>query len=197
MKNFKVGEKIRAISNLYDITSKDNEWEGVVTDVEGIYVSAKTIKCKEKSWIGTTFCRLKIENFELIVSQEEKKTPFQYLLDYYDIKVGEVFLFDGNEVYFDEDGNLLYKDGALTIGYKNRCFMGTANIEKLPWKPKGGDKVWKINTDGNIFDCVFGKYLPSSVALLKLGWIFPTKEEAEKNKDRVLQEMKEVLSGTD
>lgn len=194
MKNFKVGDKIRAISNIYDITSKNNEWEGVVTDVEGICVSAKTIKCKEKSWIGTTFCMLKKENFELIVSQEEKKTPFQYMLDYYDIKVGEVFLLNGEKFYFDENNVLRYENNSRSYLIE-KLLSGTSNVEKLPWKAKNGDTVWKINTDGNIFDCVFGKYLPSSVALLKLGWLFPTKEEAERNKDRVLKEMKEVLNG--
>lgn len=197
MKNFKIGDKIRAISNIYDITSKDNEWEGVVTDVEGIYVSAKTIKCNKESFIGTTFCRLKIENFELIVSQGEKKTPFQYLLDYYDLKVGEVFLLNGHEVYFNVNGCLLFKNNQRPSGMIDYLLDGTAKVEKLHWKPKTGDKVWKIFTDGNAYKCSFHESSSSSVSLLKLGWLFPTKEEAEANKERVLAEMKEVLNGTD
>lgn len=129
--------------------------------------------------------------FELV--EEEKKTPFQYMLDYYNIKVGEVFKFDGEEVYFDEDGNLLYKDGAVTIGFKNKCYNGTANVEKLPWKPKDNDKVWKIDAEGFVYEGTFTESLLSNISLLKLGWIFQTKEEAEANKERVFAEMKEVL----
>lgn len=132
--------------------------------------------------------------FELV--EEEKKTPFQYMLDYYNIKVGEVFKIDGEKVYFDENKMLKKENGRSAYLYIS-LLDETSKVEKLPWKPKYGDKVWMIFSDGGVYECFFSESSPSNISLLKLGWLFPTKEEAESNKERVLQEMKEVLNGTD
>lgn len=128
--------------------------------------------------------------FELV--EEEKKTPFQYMLDYYNIKVGEVFLLNGENFYFDENNVLRYENNSRSYLIE-KLLSGTANVEKLPWKPKGGDKVWIIDAEGVVYEGLFTEQLPCNLAMLKLGWLFPTKEEAESNKDRVLAEMKEVL----
>lgn len=135
-----------------------------------------------------------IPQFELV---EEKQTPFQYMLEYYDLKVGEVFLLNGLELHFNENCSLFDKYNLGANELLNSLVNCTAKVEKLTWKPKDNDKVWKIDAEGFVYEGSFTESLLSNIALLKLGWIFPTKEEAERNKDRVLAEMKEVLNGTD
>lgn len=128
--------------------------------------------------------------FELV--EEEKKTPFQYMLDYYNIKVGEVFKINGIKVYFDENKMLKKENGRSAYLYIS-LLDENSKVEKIPWKPKYGDTVWMIFSDGGVYECFFSKSSPSNIAMLKLGWIFQTKEEAEANKERVFAEMKEVL----
>ena len=46
---------------------------------------------------------------------------------------------------------------------------------------------------GCVYSLVFNFDDSDGVALLKCGWLFRTKEEAEANRERVLKEMKEVM----
>lgn len=63
---FKVGDKIRATSDRYGVTTKRNKWEGVVTSMgENGRFNADTTKCSQ-GFIGNTFFDLKPEYFELI-----------------------------------------------------------------------------------------------------------------------------------
>lgn len=69
---------------------------------------------------------------------------------------------------------------------------GGFEIERIPWKPKEGEKYYLVNENGDI---TFSKndYIIWDASLIKCGWAFRTKEEAEANKERVLKEMREVL----
>ena len=60
---FKVGDKVRAITNNYGFTSVVNQWEGVVTAISEMYFSAKTTAGYSA---GVLFTRLKYKDFELI-----------------------------------------------------------------------------------------------------------------------------------
>ena len=60
---FKVGDKVRAITNNYGFTSVANQWEGVVTAINEMYFSAKTTAGYSA---GALFTRLKYKDFELI-----------------------------------------------------------------------------------------------------------------------------------
>ncbi|MFR7590262.1 MAG: hypothetical protein ACLUVC_02370 [Longibaculum sp.] len=61
---FKVGDKVRAISNDYSITSKNEYWEGIVTKVYNkYYFSAKTTSVRNK---GIEYSGLDVRDFELI-----------------------------------------------------------------------------------------------------------------------------------
>lgn len=73
---------------------------------------------------------------------------------------------------------------------------GVYTIEKLPWKPKNGDEYYYVTLyyTPEIELTRFDSENPFEIALYKCGWIFRTKEEAESNKERVLKEMKEVIS---
>lgn len=193
MKNFKVrcvkmGDDF-TVGRIYEVK------EGYLMDDIG-YKYGKDACNKEPFESVEEINRRLLPQFELV---EEKKTPFEYLLEYYDIKVGEVFKFDGEEVYFDEEGMLRYKNCDFITGYCQLTDLVNCNgnVEKIPWKPKNGDTVWMIFSDGGVHECFFSKSSPSNVAMFKLGWIFQTKEEAEANKERVFAEMKEVLNGTD
>ena len=69
---------------------------------------------------------------------------------------------------------------------------GNFEIEKIPWKPKEGERYYLVNENRDI---TFSKndYIIWDASLIKCGWAFRTKEEAEANKERVLKEMREVL----
>ena len=63
---FNVGDRIRATSNHYVITSKERHWEGIVTNVTDCDFSATTTKCDYEDNIGAVFTDLNDEYFELI-----------------------------------------------------------------------------------------------------------------------------------
>lgn len=132
-----------------------------------------------------------VSKFELV--EEDKIAPLKYILDYYDLKIDEVFLLNGIKVFINKAGMLLNEDGTPTKGLLTHLIMDTGDVKKLPWKPKGGNEVYVIYVNGSIVKTVFNDKCSSYLARLKLGWLFKTKEEAEANKNRVLKEMKEVL----
>jgi hypothetical protein len=65
MSKFKVGDKVRAITNNYEWTTKNKEWEGVVTDVGENYFRARTTWCLCKDIVGDEYGFLNYERFEL------------------------------------------------------------------------------------------------------------------------------------
>ena len=66
MKKFKVGDKIRAITNNYGITTIDNQWEGVVTYVSDEGITAIATNCTNEGYLGTEFIELNPDHFELV-----------------------------------------------------------------------------------------------------------------------------------
>ena len=69
---------------------------------------------------------------------------------------------------------------------------GDFEIEKIPWKPKEGERYYFVNENEDI-DSYKNDYALLDACLIKCGWAFRTEEEAEANKERVLKEMQEVL----
>lgn len=70
---------------------------------------------------------------------------------------------------------------------------GDFEIEKIPWKPKEGERYYYyVMSDGGVY-LYTRDYCLLDASLIKSGWVFRTKEEAEANKERVLKEMREVL----
>ena len=63
---FNVGDRIRATSNNYVVTSKERHWEGIVTKVTNYDFKAKTTNCDSKCYIGILYDNLYDEHFELI-----------------------------------------------------------------------------------------------------------------------------------
>ena len=69
MKKFKVGDKVRATTDLYGTTTKSQGWEGIVTNVwESGYFDAETTKCLG-GLIGHKFLHRNPKHFELITPE--------------------------------------------------------------------------------------------------------------------------------
>lgn len=71
---------------------------------------------------------------------------------------------------------------------------GDAEIIKLPWKPKEGQTVYSfysVGFDGvlKVVDFIWVNDIITYQALVKAGWIFPTREEAEAALPKVAAEM--------
>lgn len=71
---------------------------------------------------------------------------------------------------------------------------GDAEIIKLPWKPKEGQTVYSfysVGFDGvlKVVDFIWVNDIITYQALVKVGWIFPTREEAEAALPAVAKEM--------
>lgn len=132
--------------------------------------------------------------------QQERLTPFQYLLQYLGVEEGEEFNLkdDAFSPYQLKGGCLVDReDDEAPDGL--RCLLtGKLQIEKLPWKPKNGDMVYYVSPEyENVSKTSFFDKSVSSLALYKNGWLFKTKEEAEAEKERVLKECAEVLGSVD
>lgn len=66
MAKFKVGDKVRAISNQYYLTSKSRNWEGRVMSVSEKNFGAETTNCSRKNEIGEYYYGLDYKDFELV-----------------------------------------------------------------------------------------------------------------------------------
>lgn len=143
---------------------------------------------------------LTIIEYELDTVEEEKMTPLQYLMDYLGVEDGEEF----NIV--DKRGEkrmccpYMFVDGDLLNCYQKLCnetifnlMNESLSIEKLPRKPKGGEPVAYFGIDGTIYSRYFRNNVLCDLAMLKCGWLFHSKEEAEANKERILKEYAEVM----
>lgn len=118
------------------------------------------------------------------------------------VEVGEEFKVKGDDELtytLTDDGLKITFAGGIEISQvsTNSAFvalvMGKDEIVKLPWKPKKGEGYWTFNVFfGSVKwavasfawgDEVFDK------AVLKAGWVFRTKEEAETALPKVAAEM--------
>lgn len=135
---------------------------------------------------------------------KEEKTLLEIVMERLGVEEGEKFniLWDGKALpsynpFVFEDGELLNKYGNSDTETLGQLITGRCQFEKLPWKPKNGEKVWVVYLDENKNSwcnySIFKDYTSSCIALYKMGWLFKTEEEAEANMKRVLREMKEVM----
>lgn len=122
------------------------------------------------------------------------------------IKLGEEFKIKG----YDDSNTRIYKFTAQGLRVKlvehpeatefnalaafNSLLVGDAEIIKLPWKPKEGQTVYSfysVGFDGvlKVVDFIWVNDIITYQALVKVGWIFPTREEAEAALPAVAKEM--------
>lgn len=111
------------------------------------------------------------------------------------VELGEEFKFGNNNVkfWFDLDGlhSEEFETADLTF---YRLARGDAEIVKLPWKPKEGQTVYGFYARGisrslEVISFVWVGSVVSHQALVKAGWVFPTREEAEAALPAVAEEM--------
>lgn len=130
------------------------------------------------------------------------KINYEKILEAFGIAEGEEFLLS-NKVPKDKckfEGDKLLRFNKQLNDWEECCVgisqLLSLELEKLPWKPKDGEIVWWVCDYGDcVYPFVFNFGYSDVVALLKCGWLFRTKEEAEANRERVLKEMKEVIDG--
>ena len=130
----------------------------------------------------------------------EKMTPMEYLKSCLGVVDGELF-----DVYVDGDicvygpyyfkGNDIYDKNNCDVSYcgiTHRLLTGKCTLKKIPFMPKYGERYYYFGTGCAIYSRENTNYA-YDISMIKCGWAFRTKEEAEANKERVLAEMKEVM----
>lgn len=142
------------------------------------------------------------EIIEYKFDREEKKdklTPLEYLMQYWGIEEGEKFniINEGSKLpdspYYFKNGCLYDKLDKLHRSIYYGFLNGSYKVQKTPWKPKDRELVWSIDCDGDTYSTNFFETYKNDLAMLKCGWYFKTKAEAEANRERVLKEYSEVL----
>ena len=129
----------------------------------------------------------------------EKMTPMEYLKKYLGVMDDELF-----DVY-DEYGDCIkdcpyHFSGNQIVNERNLVDCDLVydlmacdyTIKKRPFVPKVGERYFYITKGGCIL-CDMNSLNHVDLALIKCGWVFRTKAEAEANKERVMREMKEVM----
>ena len=97
-----------------------------------------------------------------------------------------------NPNYFDEDYCIKDKDGdkVNSTYYIEKLLNGKDEIEKLPWKPKEGDRYYFIGSNGLIDSWNWSGVMVDHYCY-NAGNCFKTRDEITNEiKQRVLQEMK-------
>lgn len=119
------------------------------------------------------------------------------------VEIGEAFQVKGDDettYIFTDDGLKITYDGGIGIAEisSDAAFValvkGQDEIVKLPWKPEEGQTVYSfysVGLDGvlKVVDFVWVNDIITFQALIKAGWVFPTREEAEAALPAVAKEM--------
>ena len=98
-KKFKVGDKIKAIQDTeYVITTKENEWEGIVTSVSEESFDAKTTHVKKLGSIGDVYSDLDYDYFEIS----------KFTID--NLKFGDILTLRNGEKFVYASGHMFGED---------------------------------------------------------------------------------------
>lgn len=146
MKNFKVGDKVKAIDDRYGITRKSSEWEGVVTFVhDDKNFDARTTNHVHPDEIGKKYYQLDPKHFELITPETIVITNDGKITTAW-LKQGKTILKTGVAKCSPDD------EFSLEIGAKlalERLFEAEEPKKAVP-KYKVGDIV-KVVNDGKSY----------------------------------------------
>lgn len=119
------------------------------------------------------------------------------------VELGEEFKVKGDDIttyIFTDDGLKLTYDGGIGIVEISSdvafaaLVKGTDEIVKLPWKPKEGQTVYSfysVGLDGvlKVVDFIWVNDIITFQALVKAGWVYKTRAEAEAALPAVAAEM--------
>lgn len=75
--------------------------------------------------------------------------------------------------------------------YKN-IIVGVYEIQKLPWKPKDGDRYYRVGVNGFIDHDEFDVDFSEDLDKFKMGNCFRSRQEAEKNKGKVVEMYRKI-----
>lgn len=171
--------------------------------------------CKEVAE-STTCIDCKNEHLQLAVwllelkkrrSEKMAKNLIPKIAELLDLKLGEEFIigedkFSNRFFHFTE-----YGVSARDISGKNivlgredaailkKLILGSCELIKIPWRPLVGDAYWTFTifeNDTLNVSCNYWDFMNSSIcdfALLKAGWVFRTKEEAQTALPKVAKEI--------
>lgn len=130
---------------------------------------------------------------EMFESLENTKNHWKEVAGWYELELNEEFDIEGsdfNPYRFTEKG-LVGCDGDIETAYCQDIINGDLVVGKTYWKPKRGDAYYYISTMGTVISNI-NDFTALDLAFIKNGWCFKTRREAERNKERVLGEMKEL-----
>lgn len=119
------------------------------------------------------------------------------------VELGEEFEIEGYKglIYQFTDDELIVRSKNDTESVYSTANMtlvsllrGKREIVKLPWKPKEGQTVYSFYSAGfdgvlKVVDFIYVEDIITFRALLKAGWVFKTKAEAQKALPAVAKEM--------
>lgn len=160
---FKVGDKVRAITNNYGITCKENKWEGIVTDAYSDEFTARTIYGINDVSIGHSYGLLDYRDFELITNNKivittdgetvtAKKYEGKEVIKSATAKChpNDEFDFDtGAKIAFDRLTEQPKEDGKFKVGDKvNVVFNGYLYSTYEKWIDRNAPeyaKYWQFN----------------------------------------------------
>lgn len=119
-------------------------------------------------------------------------------------------------VEIGEEFDILYKDGTAMedgpLKFTNETILdcdgddlqcwrlcclltGEYTIQKRPWRPKGNEMYWFVESDGDVCCSCFYKDNVDDLALLNMGNCFPTEEAAEAAAPEMLAKFEEIKKG--
>ena len=103
----------------------------------------------------------------------------------------KIYHFGTKELFYTHEKNQNKIKDEYTL---TELINGDCEIVKLPWKPKEGQTVYSfysVGFDGvlKVVDVIWVNDIITYQALVKAGWIFPTREEAEAALPKVAAEM--------
>lgn len=98
------------------------------------------------------------------------------LREEFKIEVGGEALDDRYKI--TEDG-LIKENEIGTHMVLGMLLSGSVKLIKIPRKPKDGEKIWFVTTDGAVADACFHSGYTRDLSLYKLGKLYHTEAEAE------------------
>ena len=112
-----------------------------------------------------------------------------------ELELEEEFSVSNNNLKVTQKG-LVYVDGGHLCYVSLQGFIDEIKAIKVkPKFPEDGTKYYHVTIDNNIHNLEFDKKITFDVLNYKIGNFFLTKEEAEQNKDKVLDFFKNPTKG--
>lgn len=106
------------------------------------------------------------------------------------VEMGEWFRVYGNDYCLTSNGiiNAYKVRSPVTL---NSLLSGTNEVEKLPFRPKRGERYYFVCENGTV-DWTGGGFTTFDLTCIAFGNCFRSEAEAEANRDRILAKFEEI-----